>query len=83
MLAAQASPRRHSMKKRGTTMEVESADLHAPAGSGTRASFLIHSPARTLCVGDIQLGRRFRFEIERQTMNGQIRWSRFSGREIT
>jgi hypothetical protein len=32
-------------------MEVESTDLHAPAGSGTRASFLIHSPARALCVG--------------------------------
>jgi len=65
------------------TIDVESADDGGPAAAGSRASFLIHSPAHTLLVGaDDAPGRRFRFEIVRETDNGQTRWSRLSGREL-
>jgi hypothetical protein len=65
------------------TLDIESADAGAPAAGGTRASFMIHSPTQTLLVAaDDAPGRRFRFEIERETIDGRIRWSSFSGREI-
>ena len=65
------------------TLDVESADDGAPAAGGARVSFLIHSPTHTLFVAaDRAPGRRFRFEIERETINGQLRWSELSGREI-
>jgi hypothetical protein len=65
------------------TIDIESADDGAPAAAGARASFLIHSPSHTLLVGaDDAPGRRFRFEIVRETVDGQPRWSRLSGREL-
>lgn len=65
------------------TIDIESADDGAPAGGGARASFLIHSPTHTLLVpAERAPGRRFRFEIEKETIDGQIRWSRLSGREL-
>ncbi|HEX4421796.1 MAG TPA: hypothetical protein VH165_27985 [Kofleriaceae bacterium] len=65
------------------TIDIESADASAPADGGTRASFLIHSPTHTLRVAAERApGRRFRFEIERETIDRGIRWSRFSGRQI-
>jgi hypothetical protein len=65
------------------TIDVESADAGAPTAGGTRASFLIHSPTHTLLVAAASApGRRFRFEIERETIDGGIGWSRFAGREI-
>jgi hypothetical protein len=54
--------------------------------SVTRA-FGVHEPdASWVLTIDVESaesapGRRFRFEIERETIDGGIRWSRFSGRE--
>lgn len=65
------------------TIDVESADEGAPAAGGTRASFLIHSPTHTLLESaEHAPGRRFRFEIVKETIDGGVRWSRLSGREI-
>lgn len=65
------------------TIDVESADEGAPAAAGTRASFLIHSPTQTLLESAERApGRRFRFEIEKETIDGGVRWSRLAGREI-
>jgi hypothetical protein len=65
------------------TVDVESADDGAPAAGGARASFLIHSPTHTLLVAaEHAPGRRFQFEIEKETVDGKIRWSMLSGREL-
>jgi hypothetical protein len=65
------------------TIDVESADDGAPAAAGARASFLIHSPTHTLRVpAESAPGRRFRFEIEKETVDGRIQWSKLSGREL-
>jgi hypothetical protein len=62
------------------TIDVESADEGGPAAAGARASFLIHSPTHTLRVpAEDAPGRRFRFEIERETIEGGVRWSGFVG----
>jgi hypothetical protein len=65
------------------TLDIESADADAPAPAGARTSFLIHSPTHTLLVAAERApGRRFRFEIERESVEGGIRWSSLSGRQV-
>lgn len=58
------------------TIQVERADPLAPAAAGDVASFLIHSPSRTLFVAATDaIGKHFAFTIHRRETPTGTRWS--------
>jgi hypothetical protein len=58
------------------TIKVDRADPLAPAAAGATASFLIHSPSRTLFASAADaIGHRFAFTIHRRDTPTGTRWS--------